>query len=212
MLTISPLLQGADNVKLGPRIVTESRPTGWTCPPSCPLLQSGACYSGRADKRRPNIQQGMRRRHVERVRARRLWVKTRIRQLADAAARGQALRGLVHGDLGRYRDGGRVDLSYIADISWVVSRARIKGWLYTHLWRKLPIKALRVMKRAGLTVYASVHNAKEAALAESRGFAVAWVADDCPTRFVTCKHQTHGTSCSDCGWCEAGARIHFLPH
>lgn len=225
--TIQPVTKG--NRKLGEGVVTESRITGPTCPSSCPLLKS-TCYSKKTDTYHPGIAKGWTARLRTWRRDRKGWMKQRARDWSKAAAQGKPLRLLVHGDLlvpGKGRRG--IDWPWVRDIASTAARAGIKGWGYTHAWR-LARRARELFAAARITLWASVHNPKEAKEAAALGFRVAYVLPPGVTAemvgksvpdigtgrpAVVCPFQV-GTksSCDDCRFCEhaEGPDLVFLHH
>lgn len=193
---------GKGNAKLGPDVATLSRPVGPTCPQSCPFLGAG-CYAERMT-RYTSVREAWRRGlAIDPVD-----LATRLIALPS---RFKALRVHVGGDF--LNADGMLDRPYLAGLLRALRRVRDAGrdlpaWAYTHAWKELRphVKALR---RAGVEVFASVHNAVDACEAQGLGYRLAWDAGTeldkaTPSRTdlgLTCPEQRKGVLCQDCGFC-----------
>lgn len=221
------------NTKLGPDVLTESRPTHLTCPRSCPLW--AACYSYRAKRYHASVQDGMRARHREWRANREEWRAERLKAWRRATEGGHPVRLLVHGDLLKpitLRDSfgfpyKPLDREWLADVIRVARQIPgFHGWLYTHAWRRIYHKHRAALERAGIRVWASVHSEEEGRLAESLGFRTAlvlpvrehadriWKDPTTGAARLICPEQ-HGEkkSCEECGLCwRSGRRFALLAH
>jgi hypothetical protein len=220
----SRLCEGKNNRKMGPGVVCESRPTGYTCPQSCPLLtgvrtSSGKlvrCYSDKKCRNRhfPNIMTGLLRRDWERAHNRLEWRARRTRDFRKAKAKGQVLRINVHGDI-MAPNKRTIDSAWCLDIAHCVKESGIRAWMYTHAWKDLSPALHATMADSGIVVYASVHNGHDADVARKKGFPIAMmstVPTDGSDSIPVCFHQTHGVQCGECRRCLTGADVRFLEH
>lgn len=193
---------GKGNRKLGDNVATLSRPVGPTCPKSCPFLGHG-CYAERMTRYtsvRNAWREGL---DVDPVKL--------GAELLALPKRFRALRIHVGGDF--LEESGRVDRRYLAGLLRALRRVRdgkrkLPAWVYTHAWQDMA-EHKRYLELAGVQVFASVHNEREATLAELLGYRLAWDAasklhDSTPvrdSRGLTCPEQRKGVSCEDCGYC-----------
>jgi len=193
------------NKKLGPRALVLDRPTGITCPSTCPLVRE--CYQKKMERVYPSIRTGA--------------LKNLGEVLQNATVKTDSRRPLrlhVGGDF--YRD-DRLDRKYLSAIIRLVrnrykSDISSKTWTYTHCWRDPVLtRILNKLKRYGLTVLASVHSAEEAKEAASLGYRVAYNSDSrrngpdvlqplhlAGLKGIVCPEQLGtGLTCDRCGYC-----------
>jgi hypothetical protein len=186
-----------------------------TCPPSCPLRGRG-CYAENAHmgtwfRKMESASKGMSALDVSRAEAMEI----------DGAYEGKippwkVLRLHVMGDC-RTAEGATVVASAVA--RWL-RRGGSVAWTYTHAWDRVP-----AFSWGDISTLASVDRKEDVAKADSRGYAVAIIADRAMEiagiKFVICPAQhRHSTStCEECRLCfdadglrKARKGIVFLPH
>jgi hypothetical protein len=207
------------NAKLGD-VLTDSRPTGKTCPDTCPFKQSGKCYSLKGEAYHPGPIPGWDARDAAREARPADWRANRIRCWTKEADKGNPVRFLVHGDL-MTRDDQTLDRNYLSDILRAARHIpNFKGWAYTHAWRYLRPATIRHLAKAGITLWASCHSAEEALNASKKGFPIALVSSHSVKGYkgprtipdsgagrpaVVCPHQLgRSKSCLECGYCWNG--------
>ena len=187
--------------KLG-RAYRTYRPVGTTCPSECPLLNNG-CYA----------QNGPVAMHSSRsATAPDNW-KDKLLQLPP----GSKIRYMVSGDL--FTD-DRPDWGTISGILEVHSnRKDLKGWSYTHGWRRLDASMLNSLPN--LTVNASTESLDDALRALTNGWpTVMVVPSGFPKRVeydqvavLVCPNQTNPeVTCDRCMLCfKKGRRLNGKP-
>jgi hypothetical protein len=227
------ILQVAQNVKLGAKVASWSRPVGPTCPASCPflsgLLPDGSkvpkatmCYAESIQRRYPNVARSWEDRGGEREDWG-PWARQMRRELERCGREGIAVRAHVGGDF--LNAEGRVDRPYLAAVLWALRGARPRPalWVYTHAWRELGKCHRLALQRAGAVVFASVHSEVQARMAAAYGYRLAvdrgltvaegralpaWtVYGQRPA--LQCPEQRCGAervTCSSCGFCYRGER------
>jgi len=193
---------GKGNRKLGDNVATLSRPVGPTCPQSCPFLGHG-CYAERMT-RYTSVKNAWREGlDIDPVKL--------AADLVKLPARFKALRIHVGGDF--LEPSGNVDRRYLAGLLRALRRTRDAGrpfpaWVYTHAWQDMAPHR-KALERAGVQVFASVHNERDATLAAVLGYRLAWdsgtkLESKAPVkdgRGLTCPEQRKGVSCEDCKYC-----------
>jgi hypothetical protein len=165
------------------------------CPHECPLLASRACYAlGGA----VNWQQRDAQRRSFDVEA---WL--------TALPVSAAVRHLVSGDLFM---NDQPDHAYIDGmIAGHAARPDLRGWAYTHGWRRLLPMAVNA---PGVCVNASTESVDDAQRALAAGWPVVQVVasdhaalTECETHVTrVCPYQTHGVTCDVCMLCAKPAR------
>lgn len=211
------------NPKLGPNVVSWSRPVGLTCPTDCPFLtgvrsdgtnlpSEGLCYADRLEQSTPSVAASWARNS-----SRDDWAPWAIQlrgELEDAARAGHAVRIHVGGDF--LLPDGRLDEPYVATVFWAFAYAdpRPPAWAYTHCWRELA-GYRKWLVAAGIEMFASVHTAAEATEARALGYRLAIDGGDKPDpgfpawrdaahRELNCPEQRLGPekiTCSSCKYC-----------
>ena len=188
------------NQKLGPGIVTMSRPVGPTCPSSCKLLGNG-CYAQRMST------QGVAAKIIARAWDRNLTAdyKSLAQELVNRKM--IALRLHVGGDFGLF---DKLDRSYLANVFKAIHKARQMGfskpiWAYTHMWLQLASHR-KWFARLGIELFASVDSIQDGIHAARLGYRVAYSAMDnlaiAKSDAIRCPEQTGAIfDCSSCGWC-----------
>lgn len=166
-----------------------------SCPHECPLLPWGACYALGG--------------HTA-ITARRARTATfNLFRWLLSLPRGAFVRHLVSGDL-FLRDAP--DESYIAAMHrGHRARPDLRGWAYTHGWRRLIAAAVN---RPGVTVNASCETLADARAALAAGWPVVRVVDADTPQLVdngdhwqrVCPFITHGVTCDRCMLCARPAR------
>ena len=156
------------NDKLGKEnCIVVSRPVGDTCPPTCDFLGNG-CYAEQLEKIYPGVRPaGMQNLITE---------KNKIRaMLVNAEKKGNDLRWHERGDF--YKNGSELDNEYVDNIIWACESILAEGgklpkmWAYTHIYdTKLSMELGKY-----ITMYASIHNEDDWAVAKAAGFKLfAW--------------------------------------
>jgi hypothetical protein len=220
------------NAKLGP-VLTESRPTGPTCPSTCFFLQSGQCYSIKGERYHPGAIPGWAARDGARRSNRAAWRAARARTWRKEAEAGRAVRFLVHGDLMDPEDKTRIDRGWAVDVLLAARAAgpRFRAWGYTHAWRFVRPSTLRAFRRVGIQLWASCHTKGEARAARRKGFPVAFISKETVKGYegpaalkagpggrpaVVCPEQLGSRpDCASCGFCfrqETKADLILLSH
>jgi len=161
------------NDKLGKCFVV-SRPVGDTCPIEgsdnpCAFFNNG-CYAEQTEKMYPNVRPaGMQNLITE---------KNRIRaMILDAIKAGLPIRWHERGDW--FKD-NTLDTEYVENVTWACESILDDGldlppmWFYTHIYDNRLVAMEKYM-----SVYASVHNTEDKALAVAAGFKLfAWCDSD----------------------------------
>lgn len=224
------------NTKLGPKVVSWSRPVGSTCPARCPFLTgilpngqslpaAHLCYADRLQTAVPTVARAWERNGPGRGDLGR-FTSDLSEELSEAAREGYSVRLHVGGDF--LREDGRLDWEYVVAVIDAFQRARPRprGWVYTHAWRELTKAWLPAFGLMGIEVFASVHGTKEAK--EARGLGYERLAIDggympdgggpaWPRRgALACPEQRLGfekITCSSCGYClRPGGDVVFYRH
>ncbi len=179
------ILNPANNKKLGPNVLSWSRPVGPTCPSSCPFLgaplpngslvpHKHRCYAENIQRRRTTVAIGWAKNYMPSM-GWKAWSYQLSKELTQAANRGLAVRIHIGGDW--VDSTGALDRPYLAAVLGAYRRlgraARPLTWFYTHAWRAFPASLLQNVKRLGIQAFASVHGALEASQARSRGWRLA---------------------------------------
>src|SRR5262245_7626460 len=198
------------NSKLGPTVVSWSRPVGPTCPQSCPFLHT-LCY---AERIAPEVQAKWE------ANAPRTdwgpWSRQLQIELSEAGRRGHQVRIHVGGDF--LLPSGELDRDYIIAVlrAYVYAKPRPASWCYTHVWREMDwFRGMFVA--LGIEMFASVHTPEEASEARALGWRLAIDGGDRPDSYpawrakgeLNCPEQRLGherITCSTCRYCfRAGA-------
>lgn len=185
---------------------------GGTCPATCSLLKSGACYAlgGRVALQQRKAGQDAK-------------DGDRLRYWLLGIPRRHKVRHLVSGDL--MGEDGKVDMDFVAAIREGHEEAQIDGWGYTHAWRELsPLD----INNKRVTFNASCESEDQAREALEAGWPTVLVlpygvekhprielADGRKVPVYVCPEQKNGTPCSVCKQCLRGDRKHvvgFMAH
>ena len=210
------------NSKLGPKVVSWSRPVGSSCPEDCPFLTgrlptgeelpaAGLCYASRLQEAVPSVAAAWERNAPGQDWDE--WAKRLRVELSHAALRGHAIRIHVGGDV--MRPDGKLDWWYVSEVMHAFSNARPRpaAWVYTHAWRQLGAPWLIGFKRLGIEIFASVHSEAEATEARELGYRLAIDGGYMPDGRVpawrepgvlNCPEQrcpSGSITCSECCYC-----------
>lgn len=192
MITLTKRDSG--NAKLGEGVRATYRKVGDTCPQECSLLETGVCYamhgwvSHHSDNSEPSREDA-----------------DELLQYLMSLPGGKKIRHHVSGDF--FKD-DEPDWKYIsAMLKGHTKRPDLKGWVYTHGWRRLPSSLMNSPE--SLTTNASCDNLEEAQEAVDQGWPTVVVVDEDSdgeeledgTPVVICPNQTDGLSCSECQLC-----------
>lgn len=177
------------NSKTGP-VAATYRGVGQTCPSECRMLQSGGCYALGG--------------HVAMQQRRAQGESFDVKAWLLALPYSAAVRHLVSGDLFLNDE---PDADYIQGmVSGHAARPDLRGWTYTHGWRRLLPMAVN---RPGICVNASCETDDDVAQALAAGWPVVRVVESDAPQLVdngthmtrVCPQQTHGVQCSVCMLC-----------
>lgn len=203
----------------GPDVFATYRPVGATCT-DCPLL-AGGCYAKTGNVAIHALESG--RRTFDPF----AW--------ATALPEGALVRWNVTGDIwgedgAEYRDA--IKRAHEA-------RPDLKGWLYTHAWRRPEIQAWAKSLPSGVRCIASADSDADAVRAFDAGFRtvaivheadgsghwtretadavrdeLSWIADSFSTKVVPCPAQRSDLSvgCADCTACMRDGLVPFASH
>lgn len=190
----------AENRKIGLAASTWA-PVEQTCPPDCPLLRSGKCYT----------RSGRVRIHEQRIAAVATAAKLSPRELAQAEA--DAIDRLPRSPLPLrlHVAGDSRTITAARLVARAAERYTRRGggvaWTYTHAWRTVPREAW-----GSVSILASCDTPADAAQADAAGWAVALVVpqlDGAAGRVIPgtdlvgvgCRYDLDRTTCSDCRLC-----------
>ncbi len=205
------------NLKLGKKNTIINRPTGDSCPPTCPFL-GNKCYAEFTETRFvaarkkaiPNMNVS-----VDKIEDMLLF-SIRNRKTIRMHERGDFLK-----------TNGQLDKRYINNWRFAIARIIKRSlqltsiWTYTHVYRE----EIAQLSNCGINVYASVHSAKDVRNASKEGFTLfAWASTirkrhnketqmQLPIlgKTLICPQQTKGITCDKCKWCKEGkGNIVFL--
>ena len=201
------------NAKLGRNVRAPYRRVGTqieggTCPSSCPLLKSKACYAMYG--------------HVS-IAAKRsdgdVSDAEKLKEWLTALPKDKTVRHHVSGDV--MGSDGEVDEEYVqAMLDGHAARPDIRGWVYTHAWRQLDPD--RMNQHSNLAVNASCEDEESLAAALMAGWpATLVVAEDAEdqvleidgnrVRVRICPAQTNsGMTCSACMMCAKSDRAQVI--
>lgn len=207
------LVVNSANKKIG-NIAATYLPIEKTCPKTCPLYQSKACYAmggnvGLQVIRLEKLSKGQSAYDIVRKEAREI-------SAFGPKANGKALRLHVSGDV---RSPKAAYLLGVAAKKWDG-----KVYSYTHSWRNIP----RSVWGESISILASCESIEDAKQALERGYAPSIVVDTHKTdkayfqdgiKVIPCPSQTRDVTCEQCKLCmkdnvlkEQNAAIAFAVH